>query len=230
MTAGAPTPPVQERRQPLTTHRCIAVVCTGCGQHFDDEFTHHFESVAQALRVVTAQDWVIENDSVLCWQCCGPPDRHSPAPAALAQCEFCYPPLFSDTPPLEGCRCSDRAVTHVMVPFVSRLHHGFEWHTCVSIQCSDCDDDLSYEDSGTPHYPSPAEAFAAATQAGWLIAKELLVTCARCTARRTCTMLGHQWPEHPNFVSSDRIEYRWCQRDCGEHVLNPVDTTDMPWL
>jgi hypothetical protein len=229
MTPTAPTPPDQAQRATLTTHHCIAVACTGCGQHYDDEFTHHFASVAHALRVITNEDWVVTEDTVLCWQCGSHDARRAPTPAALTRCEYCYPPLFSDTPPPEQCQCRRDAVTHVMVPFVSGLHPGFQPNTCVSIQCSDCDDDLGYEEC-TPHYPTPADAFAAATQAGWLVAESLLVTCPGCTHRRTCVMLGHQWPEHPSFVSSEHVEYRWCQRECGEYVLNPVDAKDMPWL
>ena len=94
----APTPPDQDQRATLATHHCIAVACTGCGQHYDDEFTHHFASVAHALRVITNEDWVVTEDTVLCWQCGSHDAPRAPTPAALTRCEYCYTARGSPMP------------------------------------------------------------------------------------------------------------------------------------
>ena len=228
MSTSSSRPDRQLPQPAFREHRCISVTCTGCGEHYNDEFIYHFASIGDAVRAIATQDWSVSRAAVLCPSCSGDATGTSPSPAALAQCEFCWPPLFSDTPPPDRCRCRDEAITHVLVPFASYSHPGFEQQTCLTIHCSDCDDDLGYEDS-TPHFPSETDARAAATRAGWLVAAQPF-TCKRCTNRRACTTLGHSWPEASNFVSADAIEYRCCLRGCDEYVMNPVGDKDMPWL
>jgi hypothetical protein len=230
MTSVPGTPATLDNDHTQFSHyACIAVVCTNCGAHCgddDDAFILHFTSIGDALREITTQGWSVSETAVLCTVCAEEADDNPPPLAALRLCEFCSPPLFSTTAPLDGCRCHDQAITHALVPLISRAHPGLERHTCVTIQCNDCDDNLGHGDSA-PHFTSEAHARAAASRAEWMVVGQLL-TCQPCTNRRACTMLSHSWPEHPTFTRDD-IEYRRCLR-CDEYLTNHVDSRDMPWL
>lgn len=224
-----PTAPAHDQSSRLLEHHCVSVVCTRCHESFDDEFTHHFESMPHALRVLGAADWAVTEQAVLCPNCTDDADSNAPATVAVALCEYCSPPLFSAKPPLTYCRCHDQAITHVLIPLNPPENPGFQHHSCVSIRCSDCDADLGDEES-TPHYPSTDAAIASAKRAGWMVAESLMITCPRCTNLRGCNALGHSWPENPDFVSPAGLEYRYCQRDCGLYVTNLITDKDMPWL
>lgn len=223
-----PTAPTHDHRSRLTEHDCVSVACTSCHEPFDDEFTHHFESMPHALRVIGAADWTVTAQAILCPNCTDDADPGTPTAVAVALCEYCSPPMFSDTPTPDCCRCHDQAITHVLVPLSSARNPGFQNHSCISIHCSDCGADLGDEES-TPHYPSTDTAITAATRAGWLVADGLMITCTRCTNLRCCTALGHSWPDQPDFVSPAGLEYRYCQRDCDSRVTNLTHDEDMPW-
>jgi hypothetical protein len=219
----------------LEHHRCIAVTCTRCGQSFNDDFTHHFASVPHALRIVTSEDWVLTATGVLCWSCVDDLDndqRPAHTTVAVAKCEYCWPPLFSDTPGPEGCRCANlaAATTHVLVPLVTLTHPGFEQHACVSIRCPECLSGMhAHDDMGEPHYDSPTAALHAAEKTyDWLVTATL-TCCASCARTRECAALGHQLPDAPDRVTDDGIEQRWC-RHCSAAVMNPITDRDMPWL
>ena len=137
-------------------HRGIAVTCTTCGQSFNDDFTHHFAS-SHALRIVASEDWVLTATGVLCWSCVDDLDDQRPAHTAfaVAKCEYCWPPLFSDTPAPDRCCCTSlaAATTHVLVPLVTLTHPGFEQHACVTIRCPECRSGVRAHDHaiGEPH-------------------------------------------------------------------------------
>ena len=159
MTSTTTAPPVSAV---IEHHRCIAVTCTTCGQSFNDDFTHHFASLAHALRIVTSDDWMLTATGVLCWSCVDDLD-HDQRPAqgavAVAKCEYCWPPLFSDTPAPDQCCCASlaAATTHVLVPLATVNHPGFEQHACVTIRCPQCQSGVRADDDemGEPHYGLP---------------------------------------------------------------------------
>lgn len=217
-------------------HRCIAVTCTSCGQSFNDDFTHHFASLPHAVRTVAGEDWVLSAAAVLCWACVADLDRDqrpTPAAPALVKCEYCWPPLFSDTPSPEACCCAKlgAATTHVLVPFITRTHPGFGQHACVTIRCPECQSGLDDEDheSGEPHYESPAAAMHDAEKTYHWLVTDTVICCASCARKRECALLGHQLPDAPDRLTDNAIEQRWCQH-CNAMVMNPAADRDMPWL
>ena len=217
-------------------HRCIALTCTTCGQSFNDDFTHHFASLPHALRIVASEDWVLTATGVLCWSCVDDLDhdqRPAPAAPAVAMCEYCWPPLFSDTPEPDTCCCTSlaAATTHVLVPLVTLTHPGFEQHACVTIGCPECQSGVSAQDDemGEPHYDSPTAALHDAGKTyDWLVTGTI-TCCASCARTRECAALGHQLPDAPDHVTDDGIERRWC-RHCSAVVMNLIADRDMPWL
>lgn len=217
-------------------HRCIAVTCTTCGQSFNDDFTHHFASLPHALRFVTSDDWVLTPTGVLCWSCADHLEhdrRPAPATVAVAKCEYCWPPLFSDAPVPGSCCCNRLAstTTHVLVPLVALTHPGFEQHACVTICCPECQARLGAEgdEMGEPHFDSPAAALLDAHKTyDWLVTGTL-TCCAACARSRECAVLGHQLPDAPDRITDDGIERRWC-RHCTAEVMNPITDREMPWL
>jgi hypothetical protein len=185
---------------------------------------------------VTSDDWVLTATGVLCWSCVDDLD-HDQWPAhtvsAVAKCEYCWPPLFSDTPAPDQCCCTSlaAATTHVLVPFITVNHPGFDEHACVTIGCPQCQSGLRADDdeTGEPHFDSPTAALRGAEKTyDWLVTGTL-TCCASCASTRECAVLGHQLPEAPDSVSDDGIERRWC-RHCGAVVLNPLADRDMSWL
>ena len=233
MTSAKVAPPASAV---LEHHRCIAVTCTTCGQSFNDDFTHHFASLAHALRVVTSEDWALTATGVLCWSCVDDLDhdqRPRQGAVAVAKCEYCWPPLFSDTSAPDRCCCAGlpAATTHVLVPLVTLTHRGFEQHACVTICCPECQSGLRAGDDemGEPHFDSPTAALHAAEKTyDWLVTGTL-TCCESCAATRECAVLGHQLPDAPDRVTDDGIEQRWC-RHCSAVVLNPIADREMPWL
>lgn len=217
-------------------HRCLAVTCTTCGQSFNDDFPHQFASLAHALRVVTSEDWALTATGVLCG-CCVDDLDHDQRPrhgaAAVAKCEYCWPPLFSDTSAPDKCCCASlpAATTHVLVPLVTHTHPGVEQHACVTIRCPECQSGVRADDddSGEPHYDSPTAALRDAEKTyDWLVTGTL-TCCAACAATRECAVPGHQIRGAPDRVTDDGIEQRWC-RHCRAVVANPIADRDMPWL
>jgi hypothetical protein len=217
-------------------HRCIAVTCTSCGQSFNDDFTHHFASLPHAVRTVAGEDWVLTATAALCGACVAELDhdqRPTPATPAVTRCEYCWPPLFSDTPSPEECCCAklDAATTHVLVPFTTRTHPGFQQHACVTICCPQCQSGLRAEDDemGEPHFDSPTAALHGAQKNyDWLVTGTV-ICCGSCARTRECAVLGHRLPEAPDRVTDDGIERRWC-RHCTAVVMNPIADREMPWL
>lgn len=231
MTSTAPPPPTTNDRPALTERHCLEVACTECGYRYDDdEFIHHFDSIGDALRQIALANWSVSEDKVLCPECQERAARRDSPRITIDLCEFCAPPLFPGDPLPERCRCGDQAVPHVVAPqLISWTNPGFEQRTCITIKCTDCGNNLGDDDEGTPHFASADAAIRAATAADWLIVQPRLFVCAGCTNRRGCTALGHSWPHQPTVVR-DGIEHRWCLRECGASVENPVTDRDMPWL
>ncbi|MGD9622270.1 MAG: hypothetical protein AB7G47_19775 [Mycolicibacterium sp.] len=218
---------------PLTEHRCVSVTCTSCHEPFDDDFTHHFASITEALQVVRSADWSITDTTVTCPACAlSDLDTSSLPLSTLQACEFCCPPLFGADPECTQCRCDDPAATttHILGPLLATTicpDRGFSMHFCVTAHCTDCGDTLGDNEESTPHFPTPDQARAQAVHAGWLVAEGLLLICRRCAERRACTVLGHSWPEQPSFTTPAGVEHRYCSRDCGESVTSPAGH---PWL
>lgn len=217
-------------------HQCIEVTCTTCGQSLNDDFTHHFASLPHALRALASEDWLPTTNGVLCWSWVEnfDHDQRSAHPAlAVAKCEYCWPPMFSDTPAPDRCTCAalPAATTHVLVPFITRTHPGFGQHACVTIRCPECQSGLDDEDheSGEPHYESPAAAMHDAEKTYHWLVTDTVICCASCARKRECALLGHQLPDAPDRLTDNAIEQRWCQH-CNAMVMNPAADRDMPWL
>lgn len=219
---------------PLTEHRCISVTCTSCHEPFGDDFTHHFASITDALQIIRDADWLITDTAVTCPECTLPDRDTDSLPLSTVQvCEYCCPPLFGADPACTHCRCGDPAATttHIMGPHPVASNspdRGIATQFCVTAHCTDCGDTLGDDEYGTPHFPTPEQARAQAVYAGWLVTEGLLI-CRRCTDRRACTVLGHSWPEQPTFTTPAGAEHRYCSRDCGASVINPVDDSAQPW-
>lgn len=216
-------------------HECIEVACTDCGESLGEDWTLHFESITQALASIADAEWTITDDHVRCLACT---DRHGDDSAdtgtstvIVTKCEYCWPPLFSDSPPPLSCQCDQQRTTtehHVHVPFISRAHCAFTTRSCVTLTCGECGNPVN-DDESEPHYSSAEKALEiAARDYDWLVT-DVLVCCARCAKGRACTLTGHQFPEHPNHVTAGGIEIRFCA-NCDETVSNPIGDRDQPWL
>jgi hypothetical protein len=234
------TPSVTTKAAPsasavLEHHRCTAVTCTACRQSFNDDFTHHFASLPHVVRIVTNEDWILTATGVLCWSCVDDLDhdqRPTNTAVAVAKCESCWPPPFSDTPAPEACCCANvgAATRHDLVPLVMLTHRGFEQHVCVSARCPECQSGQRAhdDDMGAPHYDSLAAALHAAQKTyDWLVTGTL-TCCASCARTHEWAALSHPLPDAPDRVTDDRIEQRGC-RHCSSAVMNRLADTDMPW-
>ena len=224
--------PAQQAAGPhFEHHQCLEVACTECGENFGEDAALHFASVAQALTAIAGSGWEITDDAVLCYHCTDHPDHAASAPAVVHKCEYCWPPLFSEAPTPAQCQCAriNTAVAHVQIPFISRAHPGFTTRHCVALSCGECGQPAGGDDEYDPHYSSTERALAdAAKDYDWLVT-DVLVCCPRCAGRRQCSATGHRFPEHPDYITADGIEVRWCT-SCDETVRNPVHDRGQPWL
>lgn len=214
-------------------HECLEVACSDCGETLGDDWTLHFESIAEALTSIAAAEWTITDDQVRCLDCTELADDN-PDPdtstVVLSKCEYCWPPLFSTTPPPQSCQCAEQHIAarhRVRIPFISSTHSAFTTRSCITLTCGECGDPVNEEQP--PHYSSPEKALeAAAHDYDWLVT-DVLVCCARCANGRACTLTGHQFPDQPDHITAGGIEIRFCA-NCDQTVSNPVGDRDQPWL
>jgi len=226
--SGATTSPTFGQSPLLTEQHCTSVTCTVCGQHYADDFTHHFAAIEDALRALANHNWLVDEHEVWCPECAD--DAGADLKTAIVdRCEFCEPPLFPELSEVlpDSCRCTRQLVVHSPAPFTARTNPGFEPHHCLTVECGDCGSALG-DDESTAHYPSAQAALDAAAEAQWLIARPHLIVCQRCANRRSCTVLGHSWPQQPTF-ERDGIDYRRCLRGCDEIVTTPAADRSQPW-
>ncbi len=219
------TPPSTTR--PLVSAcQCIAVRCSRCDQPYVDDESDApgcFETVAEALQVLTAAGWDVDDEHLACPECTGGPSTG----VTLAICEYCSPPLFSDGDVPDRCCCQQRPVVHTFVPVVSAHHPAVTVRTCFAINCSDCDEPLEIE--GAPvHFTSADDALSAARGADWMVVAALeVLLCPECVQQRACAALGHTWPDEPDAVI-DGTELRYCRRECGEQRLRDINDQEAP--
>lgn len=175
----------------LQRHNCIAVACTECGEHYNDDHTCHFATLTDALRAIAADQWTLTHEALLCFDCRERASTHAcdTAQIVVLTCEYCAPPLFSETPAPDRCRCHDPTARHIWVPFIARHHRGFEPLSCVTLRCGGCGDGLD-DDEHEPHFSTPGKALAAAKADGWVVT-DPLICCGRC---------GSQQLAHRRFV------------------------------
>lgn len=229
--SGTSAPALRETGPRFERYQCIEVACTECDEKLGEDGTLHFGSIAEALTTIASADWEITDDAVRCYDCIDHCDHSATAPVVVHKCEYCWPPLFCDTPAPDHCQCArtNSTVTHVQVSFISRTHPGFTTHSCVALSCGECDEPLADDDEHIPHFRSTDKALAdAAKKYDWVVT-DVLVCCPQCASKRECVATGHQFPEHPDYTTADGIEVRWCS-NCGEPVRNPVNDRDQPWL
>ena len=90
---------------------------------------------------------------------------------------------------------------------------SFTAHSCISISCDRCGEDLPiFEDVGTAHFDAEAEAVSAAAEIGWRIESHRH-ECERCGIERECREGRHN-PATELVETPDRsFEVRalpWC--------------------
>ncbi|MFF0821178.1 hypothetical protein ACFYUR_12405 [Micromonospora haikouensis] len=95
----------------------------------------------------------------------------------------------------------------------------FKTKTCFEIVCDGgCDN--PWDDDGTPHFDTEAEAATYAKSAGWSVFDGRAL-CPSCLSKVTCERTGHQWGD---WFARDHhgIAYRtrWCNR-CDERGYDP---------
>lgn len=212
-------------------HQCIEVACTECGEPLGEDITLHFPSIAAALAGIERSEWQVTDDAVRCYDCiqanADDPDARI---LVVTKCTYCWPPLFGDGTRPQSCQCASAATTiihRLRVPVISRTHPAFTTHSCVTLACPECGQNLGGNDEYDPHFNSPENALQqAAEDYDWLVS-DVLVCCGRCAKAKACEAVGHQFPDKPDHTLPDGTEIRCCAK-CDAIVRNPSRQRDQP--
>lgn len=212
-------------------HQCIGVACTACGEQLGEDTIIHFDSMASAITEINRREWQVTDDAVRCYDCIQASAGDADAQInVVSRCRYCWPPQFSDEPRPQSCQCDNTAatVTHrLRVPFITHTHPAFTTHSCVTLTCGECGQNVSGNEEYDPHFSSPERALQrAAEDYDWLVS-DALVCCERCAHKRACAAIGHRFPTNPNHVLPDGTEIRSCA-NCDATARRPIDQRNHP--